>query len=197
MLYLVITTSLIPIKHEERKQQYIAGIQRALENIKDSDIKPVIVENNGKRPTFLDNFGVPVLYTNTNFSDHEKGNKELLDIRLAIDHFKIQNNDLIIKLTGRYLMKSDLFIKTILDNPDKDCYLRYGSYEKPVKHQMNDCITGLIAMKCNLTKKIELITNGSIEWNWAKASCLSANIHIVNNLDCTLFVGLNSVEYNV
>ena len=121
----------------------------------------------------------------------------MIDIRLVIEHFKIQDTDLIIKLTGRYFMKSNLFIKTILDNPEKDCYLRYGSFGNPASHQMNDCITGLIAMRCYLVKRIQLIESGCIEWNWAKVSCLSSNVQIINDLECTLFVGLSSVIYNV
>ena len=64
MIYLIITTSInnkIGIITEltkiNRNNRYIECINQLLELIKlDSDIKPIIVENNGLRNTYLNNF---------------------------------------------------------------------------------------------------------------------------------------------
>jgi hypothetical protein len=197
MIYLIITTSLIKENYELRKQQYVNGIKSILETIKNKSITAIIVENNGKRETFLDMFGVNVLYTNSNAAITNKGNKELQDILECIRAYNIQDSDLIIKFTGRYLIKNPDVIKFMEENSESyECFLRYGSYVKPVNHQVKDCITGLIALKCCLIKQIKLCEhNESIEWNWAEAT-FNSRVKIFDSLNVTLFISLGGV-FNV
>jgi len=73
MIYFIITTSLIPYMFEERKTQYIRAISKIMEKTKSiPDSKCIIVENNGSRETFLNDFGIDVLYTTTNDLPLEK-----------------------------------------------------------------------------------------------------------------------------
>ena len=71
MIYLIITTS-INNKHgvinkTHRNNRYIECIQQILKLIEfDSSIKPIIVENNGERDTYLDMFNCDIYYTNNN-----------------------------------------------------------------------------------------------------------------------------------
>ena len=69
MIYLIITASINNkvgiIDEEQRKKDYIDTISNTLKYLTPS-IKPIIVENNGKRKTFLDDFNIDVLYTNNN-----------------------------------------------------------------------------------------------------------------------------------
>ena len=71
MIYLIITTSIYN-KHgdqqnrENRENRYIEAISESLKHI---PVRTIIVENNGKRETFLDRFmsdTVSVFYTNNN-----------------------------------------------------------------------------------------------------------------------------------
>mgnify|MGYP000971682751 FL=1 len=109
MIYLIITTSiqnriLSSLNQEERKQQYLSSISHTL-SILPKEIKPIIVENNGKRDTFLDHFkhynqSVPVIYTDNNqYQFKNKGINELLDVKEVIEKIKIKDNDIVIKLT--------------------------------------------------------------------------------------------------
>ena len=59
MIYLIITTS-INNRHgsqntNERKERYLYAIKETLKQLP-YEITPIIVENNGKRETYLDNF---------------------------------------------------------------------------------------------------------------------------------------------
>ena len=191
MIYLIITTSIIdrrfetPLSSQElRENQYKTGILSALDKIKGTDIIPIIVENNGKRSTFLDDFGIDILYTDTNNSARYYGNKELEDIFNVIKHYNIHDDDMIIKFTGRYFMSHSCFIEEIIKNPDNDCFLRFGSFFNPVNYPMSDCITGLIAMRCKYIKQIEFVPdiNASIEWNWAKVASSIEKRKIVDRL---------------
>lgn len=200
-IYMIITTSLIKEQYELRKQQYIDGINSALKNIENKDITLIIVENNGKRKTFLDDFSFNVLYTNSNLQNIIKGNKELQDIQSVIKTYNIKDDDLIIKFTGRYLLnENNKFLNLVYDNKnDYDCFVRYGSYMNPIAEtkQVKDCVTGLIAMKCKYIKKIKFCNfDECIEWNWALVTYEIDNsrIKIIESLDSKFCVG-RSIEY--
>lgn len=172
MIYFIITTSVNT--DSIRKLQYIQSITKLktlLVHVKDYEI--IIVENNGSRLTYLDTLGCKVHYTSNNLLPLEKGNKELYDILSCIDAYNIQDNDFIVKMTGRYFLNDDSeFIKKVkeLTDTNYDCIIRYGSYASPVNYQMEDCITGLIGMRCSYIKQIEPLREGCIEWNWAKVT---------------------------
>ena len=83
MIYLIITTSIhnrlsSSINQEERKQQYLLSIEHTL-SLLPKEIQPIIVENNGKQPTYLDHFQhfnkpVHVIYTDNNQYQFKKLN---------------------------------------------------------------------------------------------------------------------------
>lgn len=177
MLYLLITTCLIKDIHYNRRiEQYISSLYNTIDifNKNFNNIKMIIIENNNNTKTFLDDFDIEVFYTDTNISinSNNKGIKELTDILKCIEKYNIQDDDLIIKLTGRYLIKNDsIFIKSIKKNLDIDCIIRYGNYMDKNNKSKNDCITGLIGMKCKYIKMIEMPKEDEcVEWKWAKAS---------------------------
>jgi hypothetical protein len=134
MIYLIFTCSLynkyiIDIEKSEydlsvRENLYKTAIVNnllILKNYIDSGIiKPIIVENNGYRTTILDTIGIPVLYTNSNnFKFGCKGVNEFCDFFSVIHNFNINDNDIFIKITGRYILKSDSFFRMLIDNQDK------------------------------------------------------------------------------
>lgn len=91
MKFFVVTTSLYN-DCNVRKQQYINGINTLKQVIQDLNIenyKIIIIENNGKRDTFLNSLGCEVFYTINNFiQTNNKDIKELTDIRDCIEHYK-------------------------------------------------------------------------------------------------------------
>ena len=191
MIYFIVTVCLFK-DNPERDSQYIKGIRIlknviALNNI--TDYKIIIVENNGNRKTFLEDLGCIVFYTNNNLlSTNNKGIKELQDVLDCITHFNINDDDFIVKITGRYYLHKDSeFIQIIKDiNSTKYyCVLKYGWYGSPVDYKTKDCITALIGMRSYYIKKIEMPTEQEcVEWKWAIATYLmdDEKIYKVNKL---------------
>jgi hypothetical protein len=161
MIYLIITTCInnhFGIKNaEQRKQEYVTAITESLRHLP-SEIKPVIVENNGiSNETYLEHFQhnnsqVPIIYTTNNHRGlTNKGMIELLDIKDVINHYAIKDNDMIIKLTGRYTVTSSLFFNTVLQHPEIDAFIKF--YNVCTKqYYINDSIMGLYAVRASLLR---------------------------------------------
>jgi len=200
MIYFIVTTSLFN-NCDIRLNQYINGINKLKEIIKKLSItnyKIIIVENNGLRNTFLNSLECDVYYTNNNvLKNVNKGYKELQDILDCIEYYNINDDDFIVKLTGRYILHDNSEFMNIIkniNNKNYDCIIKYGSYLSPVNYKMNDCITGLIGMKCIYIKQIENPTEHEcVEWKWAKSTYLinDKKIYIVNKLGIDICPGSN------
>jgi hypothetical protein len=161
MIYLIITASINnkfgTSVYEQRKQRYIDAITDTLKHLPNS-ITPLIVENNGARETFLDNFThngqqVRVIYTNNNqLNFKSKGVNEFLDIKEVIDSVDIQYEDIIIKLTGRYRVLSPKFFEEIIENQTKyDAFVKFfGTCS--LKYEHYDCILGMYAIRAMFLK---------------------------------------------
>ncbi len=158
MIYIIITTSIINKFGRQndinRENRYIECIQQLLEFIKDDIyIKPIIIENNGIRKTFLNDMNCEVFYTNNNeIKYYHKGQNELLDIKNVIHEYNIQDDDIIIKLTGRYKLLNLNFINLVKNN-----YNNYEAFVKffnvcTLKYMNDDCVLGLFAIKCKYLK---------------------------------------------
>lgn len=166
--YLVITCCIKNeqgIRHEvQRRTEYIIAIANAL-MLLPKDIIPIIVENScndGK--SFLDVFKCDVLYTKDNhFEECEynkqkwllhKGINELRDIKKVIEKYNIQDDDMIIKLTGRYLLFQDDIFQMVLKNPTRDAFLKYYNVCTN-EHTDNNMVLGFFALRCKYFKVVE------------------------------------------
>ena len=80
---------------EKRVQEYITAILRLQECISDlPGVRIILVEGNGPRKTFLDDFGLEILYTHHNkLHISNYGLKEYLDIMSVIHHYQIPDDD--------------------------------------------------------------------------------------------------------
>jgi hypothetical protein len=175
MIYLLITTSLVERNFEERKRRYTNGITTALRRFEDvSNCKIIIVENNGRRPTFLDDFGVEVFYTNNNrLPTINIGNKELADLKECIQQYTIRDEDFVVKLSGRYILQeeSEFMDALLLHGDTKAAIVQYGSFNARQYERTRDCVTGLIGMRASALRTIAFTgPYGCIEWNWADAA---------------------------
>ncbi len=157
MIYILITTSIytkVGVQNEiHRKNRYNECIQQLLKLIEnDASIKPIIVENNGLRQTYLNDLNCDVCYTNNNKMNFmHKGVNELLDIKEIIDKYKIQDDDVIIKLTGRYKLLNLSFINLVKTNTSYDAFVKF--FNVCTKQFMfDDCVLGLFAIKCKYLK---------------------------------------------
>jgi hypothetical protein len=175
----VIATACLFNDEQRRTDEYIRGVKKMMELTKDiPNLKIIIVENNGKRPTFFDTLGPEVLYTDNNKRDEDKGIKELRDVLQCIEHYKIKDRDFIVKFTARYLPADDSpFIKALpdFDKNNFDCFVKYGSaWDHKTDHSVDNCNLGLFGMRCEYVKKIQFADNSNgvipMEWKWAEVA---------------------------
>jgi hypothetical protein len=155
MIYLVITASLHNTLWSDyasrREQEYRSSIEQTLQ-IVPASIQPIIVENNGERKTFLEEFvhhgnPVPVLYTKNNLMVENKAVKEMMDVQAVIKSREMQADDWIIKLTGRYpLRTSQLLDKLIAQSSEYDAFIKFYS-SKTRQFEIDDCIMGFYAAR--------------------------------------------------
>ena len=198
MIYLIITTSIYNkygprAEDDRRKEQYMYSIQETLK-VLPLEIKPIIVENNGRRPTYLDNFyhhhseHVKVIYTDNNSKQFKnKGIPEMLDIKEVIERYGIEDEDIIIKLTGRYRAISSSFFKTVLENENKyDAFIKFYNVSRLLFEDF-DCVLGCYAMQAKFIKLFNLNmfnNNLSAEITFAKyARFCGARIKEIQQLD--------------
>ncbi len=196
MIYLIITTSIanrFGLKDpSERKARYLYAISETLKCLPDS-ICPIIVENNGQRETYLDNFThcgkpVSVIYTTNNtLNFRNKGANELIDIKEVIMRVGISDEDMIIKLTGRYRVISSAFFDEIV--------VEYNTYDAFIKFfgicsgrfDNNDCVLGLYALRSKYYKlynHLSIDNYKSAEIAFARYAHLSgARIKEIKKLD--------------
>ena len=189
MIYFIVTTSLFN-DSKVRKTQYLNGIKK-LQSVLNNQYEIIIVENNGKRSTFLDTLGCKVFYTNNNSLDTpNRGYKELQDILDCISEFNIKDEDFIVKITGRYILTDNSEFIDIVKKDIYDCVIKYGAYYNPVNYKLDDCITGLIGMRCSYIKQIEMPGHTeAVEWKWAKTANLIEKVYMVDKLGINICPG--------
>ena len=161
MIYIIITTSInnkIGIQNKIHRQlRYIECINNIIQLINnDSKIKPIIVENNGVRQTYLDNLKYYIFYTNNNMINCiHKGENELLDIKEVINQYNIKDEDIIIKLTGRYKLLNLNFINFVKKNINNyDAFVKFFNV-CTLQYMFDDCVLGLFAIKCKYLKEFK------------------------------------------
>ena len=176
-IYWIVTTSLIPNNYEIRKAQYIRTISQLIERVEPYPfIKLVLVENNNNTSTFLDMFQDKCLiyYTNNNSIDCNYGTREIIDVQDCIKKFNIQDDDYIVKQTGRYFLAPScpFFDELVnLQNTNYECIIKYGWWEKPSPVKVADCISGLLCMKAKYAKTVENSYELDFaEYRWARAT---------------------------
>jgi len=175
MIYIIISTSIFNINGgnndlQHRQIRYMNSLQHLLKLIQnDVSIRPIIVENNGLGRSYLDDLKCDVFYTNNNqFRCKHKGVNELMDIKDVIKQYNIQDEDVIIKLTGRYKLLDLSFINLVKKNVDThDAFIKF--FNVCTKQFMfNDCVLGLFSIKCKYIKEFNYACISSPEVEFAE-----------------------------
>jgi hypothetical protein len=136
------TAALQDFKFESRKKEYC----KSLTILNSFGYYPLIAEALGRSNSFLDDFSKDVFYAASNDNSlHNKGANEVRLLRASMDHFAFNDQDMIVKLTGRYYFEFDDFFKEIESNPDVDLFIRYD------KH--GQAFTGCFAMRAKYLKQ--------------------------------------------
>lgn len=124
---IVLTAALVPSYYEVRKKQYIESLS-LLSTYGYNN--PYIIEAVKKQgPTFLDEYSINVFYATVNNSQAKNhGANECRSFLQGLVHFNFEPDDIIVKLTGRYNLLSDNFIKLIKNNPEHDMFIKPFGY---------------------------------------------------------------------
>ena len=211
--YIFVTTSLINTPElPKREFQYKNCIQQLINFNINKKYKIIIIENNGKRQTIFDMYSefenISVFYTNNNSyngntlldKNPNYGIVEFMDIIECIKEYNINDNDFIVKLSGRYYLHDDNQFFKIVDNLDNkyNGVVKYGSYSSPLDYRCNDCVTGLIGYTAFYLKKIypnilnSLKFKTCVEHIWADLSIPEEEIYIIKGLIGIYICPLNS-----
>jgi hypothetical protein len=174
MIYLIITISIHNkagiVDAEGRRIRYLDSIRSSLKVIAQyPTIKPIIVENNGLTSSYLDDLQCDVVYTDNNKRVYShKGVNELYDIQHVIKQYNIGDDDMIIKLTGRYKLLGDVFLKTVINASENyDAFIKF--FNVCTKRYMHDdCVLGLLAVRCKFLKEFSYKCDRSPECEIAR-----------------------------
>lgn len=122
-IQIICTAALLDGQYEIRKREYI----EAVEKIKKFGFMPYIVESCQTGPTFLDLLSDKVWYAKTN--DLALRNKGVNEAKALLNFFKynpFNDDDIIVKITGRYLFLDDSFLRCVIDHPEYDAFVKYA-----------------------------------------------------------------------
>lgn len=142
---ILLSAALTDAHYEFRKQQYVESFRKiASYGYKDLYVVEAIKKQG---PTFLDDFSKNVFYASTN--DTSFKNNGINEARTLLEgsyYFNFAPDDMILKMTGRYLLLSDYFVKCVQNNIDYDAFFKIN--------QSGYLLTLCFAMKCKYFKEM-------------------------------------------
>jgi hypothetical protein len=144
---------------EKREREYVESIRQSL-TVVPKDVRTIIVENSCDGSSYLDQFGT-VLYTrNGSLEVPSKAVLEFKDIQDAIKHFSIPDDDVIVKLTGRYPLESGAIFESIYKGAR--LFSAWVKFFNVCTQQFNDhdCILGCYAICVKDLMKLDPYTIG-------------------------------------
>lgn len=142
-----------------RKNEYFLAISNVLASIP-KNIIPVIIENSCDGESYLDVFNCKIIYTRNNTFQTDgkyilhKGYNETISIKKAIEILDVNDDDMIVKLTGRYLLFKDDIFQFVNRCPEKDAFLRYFNIMTYTSESI-DMVQGLFALRAKYFKIFE------------------------------------------
>lgn len=149
IIRVVCTSALIPECYGPRKQQYI----RCINLLKSYNYQPYIFEAcHPSPPTFFEDHAQHVFYSNVNDNQlRNKGVNEARSMMEGFKHYQFNDNDMIVKVTGRYHLESRHFLNLVENNPEVDVFVKCDPWH-PIP--LGRVITGCFAMRSRLFKEM-------------------------------------------
>ncbi len=119
--YIVCTAALLETQASTRQSEY----SHALTTIKNFGYDPYVIEACKQHgPTFLECYSDHVFYSTFNNPKlKNKGVNEAKTFLQGLKAFAFDDNDMIIKMTGRYYFTSDYLMRVIENNPTQDAFV--------------------------------------------------------------------------
>ena len=79
----------------------------------------------------------------------------MMDMKDVISKYNINDDDMIIKLTGRYKLLNSNFFKLILENYSKyDVFMKFFDVSSCI-FKKDDCVMGLYGIRCKYLKEFQ------------------------------------------
>lgn len=130
------TAAILDHHYEMRKREYL----HSLEILASWEKSPCIVEA-CRESSFFDELGIPIFYSKVNDDSlANKGINEARSLQKALKYYAFPNNEILLKLTGRYFFTDDAFLKLVENNPSLDAFVK-KTPDGPV-------FTGCFALRC-------------------------------------------------
>lgn len=147
-IHVVLTSALISNEFDLRKEEYVNCVNRW----KSYEFEPWIIEATNISSSFFDALSPQVLYPQVHKSPlRNKGVNEISSFRASLPYLPFEDDDIVIKMTGRYLLQSPSFLNTIRETLDE--YDVWGVFGKHF-NEKNDLFTGCFAMRWKHLKQI-------------------------------------------
>ena len=137
-IHILFTSALISEQFDQRKEEYITSFQQ----LRSFGLDPWIIEATNTDRSFFDELSIRVLYPQVNKdSISNKGFNEMHSLFACLPYLDFDDNDIVIKITGRYLLKDRHFIDTIEQTlSDYDVWGTYGKNFVTTRHLFTGCI---------------------------------------------------------
>jgi len=147
-IHALFTSALLETQFEERKEEYIRNISQ----FRSFGLDPWIIEAMHVNSSFFDEITTQVLYPQKNNAAlRNKGVNETMSIRASLPFLPFEDEDIVVKVTGRYFLKDDSFLKYIESTSDDfDVWGVFGRHY----NQPGDLFTGCFAMRWKYLKQI-------------------------------------------
>ncbi len=146
---IVFTSALIDFNYAIRQEEYISSMI-ILNNY---GYQPYVIETcKTSPPSFFENYTHHVFYSNVN--DYSLINKGVNEARAMIEgfkHYQFDDEDMIIKLTGRYFFHSRQFLDVVETHPEIDASVKFCAAYPVVNGRV---FTGCFAMRCKYFKEM-------------------------------------------
>jgi len=146
-IHVMVTSAQIPLHYEERRGEYLA----CLNALKLYGFDPWIIEATNINSSFFDEISHRVLYPNRhNDAFRNKGVNELMSMRASLPFLPFEDDDVVVKLTGRYYLYDRTFFDIIKENDSEyDAFVCYGKNFVSLEH----IFTGCFAIRWKYFKK--------------------------------------------
>jgi len=108
-MLILFTSALKEMFFEKRREEYINSYNQ-IKKICNHKIQILECLDYGDSKTFLDELSDNVLYTRKNYIFKNKGVNEILNIKYFLEQTTLDDEEMIVKITGRYLLNSSFFI---------------------------------------------------------------------------------------
>jgi hypothetical protein len=140
-VHVIYVSAVIENQAELRKSEYLKSFYA----LKSYGFDPWIIEAMNINHSFFDEISDKVFYPQkNNLTLKNQGVNEIISIKEILPLLPFEDEDIVIKLTGRYFLYDTFFIDTIRKNGEYDAYVKWID---------DQVFTGCIAMKWKYFKQ--------------------------------------------